>query len=53
MPVEIRRDPVCNMEVEPGEAVAKTQFGEWIYCFCSARCKELFDADPLRYLLKK
>ena len=53
MPVEIRNDPVCGMEVAPGEGAGKSQFGEWIYYFCSARCKEDFDRDPVKYLLKK
>lgn len=53
MAIEIRRDPVCGMTVEQGEAAGKSQFGEWLYYFCSARCKEDFDKDPVRYLLKK
>jgi len=53
MPVEIRRDPVCGMDVQPGEGAGTSQFGEWVYHFCSTRCKEDFDRDPLTYLLKK
>lgn len=53
MPVGIRRDPVCGMEVEPKEAAGKSQFGEWLYFFCSPRCKQDFDGDPVKYLLKK
>ena len=53
MPIDIRTDPVCGMDVAPGEAAGKSQFGEWVYYFCSARCKEDFDADPVKYLLKK
>lgn len=53
MPVEIRIDPVCGMEVPRGEAQGSTQFGEWVYFFCSLRCKEDFDRDPIKYLLKK
>jgi Cu+-exporting ATPase len=53
MPVEIRKDPVCGMEVDPKEAAGKSQFGEWLYYFCSPRCKEDFDGDPVKYLLKK
>jgi len=52
MASEIRKDPVCNMQVAPKSAVGKSQFGEWIYSFCSARCKEDFDRDPVKYLLK-
>ena len=53
MPIEIRKDPVCGMELAPREAAGKSQFGEWIYLFCSARCKEDFGRDPVKYLLKK
>ena len=53
MPIDIRTDPVCGMDVARGEAAGKSQFGEWIYYFCSARCKEDFDREPLKYLLKK
>ena len=53
MPSEIRKDPVCGMDVAPREAAGKSQFGEWVYLFCSARCKEDFDRNPVQYLLKK
>lgn len=53
MPQEIHRDPVCGMDVEPQESAGKSQFGEWVYYFCSSRCKEDFDRDPVRYLLKR
>jgi YHS domain-containing protein len=53
MPVEIRKDPVCGMDIPQGEGQGSSRFGEWVYVFCSTRCKELFDADPVKYLLKK
>ena len=53
MASEIRTDPVCSMEVAQKKAAGKSQFGEWIYFFCSARCKEDFDRDPMKYLLKR
>ncbi len=53
MPLEIREDPVCGMAVAPGTSVGKSQFGEWLYHFCSERCKEDFDRDPVKYLLRK
>ncbi len=54
MATEIPRDPVCGMDVQPRDATGgKSQFGEWVYFFCSARCKEDFDRDPLKHLLKK
>ena len=53
MASEIRKDPVCSMEVAPKGAAGKSQFGEWVYFFCSTRCKEDFDRDPVKYLLKR
>ena len=47
------RDPVCGMEVKTAEVAGRSRFGEWEYAFCSIRCKEDFDADPVKYLLKK
>jgi len=43
------RDPVCGMTVDPSTAQHLSHHdGEDVY-FCSARCKEKFDADPDRY----
>ncbi|MCH8314923.1 MAG: YHS domain-containing protein [Planctomycetes bacterium] len=53
MVVEIRKDPVCDMDVPGGEAAGKSQFGEWLYYFCSARYKDDVDRDPTKYLLKR
>jgi len=53
MAVEIRRDPVCGMDVASKQAAGKSGFGEWLYFFCSTRCKEDFDVDPVKYLLRK
>ncbi len=46
-------DPVCGMDVDPKEAAGKSSFQGVTYYFCSVRCKEDFDADPVKYLLKK
>jgi P-type Cu+ transporter len=46
-------DPVCGMSVNP--ATAKHRFscqGE-DYFFCSARCRERFEAEPKKYLQPK
>lgn len=51
--VEKHIDPVCGMEVDPRESAGKSIFQDITYYFCSARCKEQFDADPVKYLLKK
>ena len=43
-------DPVCNMEVDPDEAAAKSEYKGETYYFCNPGCKEKFDADPEKYL---
>ena len=42
------KDPVCGMEVEPGVGYAKMHQGRQ-YRFCSKKCLDQFDAEPLRY----
>ena len=43
-------DPVCGMTVDPAHAAGPSEYqGETIY-FCSAGCKEKFDASPERYI---
>jgi P-type Cu+ transporter len=44
------KDPVCGMNVDPGTAPAKYNYKNSIYCFCSPRCRERFQADPEKYL---
>ena len=43
------RDPVCGMTIDSATAAGQsTHAGETFY-FCSASCKETFDAAPERY----
>ena len=49
MPVDALRDPVCGMTVSADSGHRSEYQGENHY-FCSARCKQRFDADPHRYL---
>ncbi|HZV82854.1 MAG TPA: HAD-IC family P-type ATPase, partial [Geobacteraceae bacterium] len=44
------RDPVCGMEVKQATAAATSSYGGTSYYFCSATCKQQFDANPGRYL---
>ena len=44
------RDPVCGMSVDPHTAVHRTDYHGHPYYFCSARCREKFEAEPDRYL---
>jgi two-component system sensor histidine kinase UhpB len=42
------RDPICNMVVGP-DAISATYNGQ-IYRFCSHACRDLFQAEPARYV---
>ncbi|MCM2316816.1 MAG: YHS domain-containing protein [Thermoanaerobaculia bacterium] len=41
--------PVCNMLVDPREAVEKIEHGEHAHYFCSAECRKEFEADPKKF----
>jgi Cu+-exporting ATPase len=40
------RDPVCGMKVKEDAAAGTSEFRGATYYFCSAQCKETFDAEP-------
>ncbi len=44
------RDPVCGMSVDPATAKHRLTLEGQDYLFCSARCREKFQADPAAYL---
>ena len=43
-------DPVCGMRVDPATTPHHAEHEGVAYHFCSARCREKFTADPLRYV---
>ncbi len=43
------KDPVCGMDVNPDTAYGSSEHAGVVFYFCSAHCKETFDADPHRY----
>lgn len=43
-------DPVCHMRIDPKFAAGTSVHGRATYHFCSASCKQTFDADPHKYL---
>ena len=43
-------DPVCGMTVDPHTAKHRAEYQGRPYSFCSARCREKFEAEPKRYL---
>ena len=45
-------DPVCGKRVGAGDAALDSAFQDITYRFCSFECKQLFDANPVSYLLK-
>lgn|GEM_PF-756889 len=44
------RDPVCGMEVSRLSAVEAYDYQGKIYYFCSGHCREVFEAEPDKYL---
>ena len=45
------KDPVCGMDVEPGQAAGgSAEYEGATYWFCSPSCREKFGADPARYV---
>ncbi len=44
------KDPVCGMSVDAATTKHTVAHGGTTYVFCSARCREKFQADPARYV---
>jgi Cu+-exporting ATPase len=45
------KDPVCGMDVEPGQAAGgRAEYEGSTYWFCDPNCREKFAADPARYV---
>src|SRR5262252_6486639 len=44
------RDPVCGMAVDPATAKHSSDHADHTYHFCSSRCRERFETEPVRYL---
>ncbi|MCB1188414.1 heavy metal translocating P-type ATPase [bacterium] len=44
------KDPVCGMDVDPHKSQHHSTMDGEDYHFCSAGCKQKFDADPHRYM---
>jgi len=43
------KDPVCGMNVDPGNAKHSSGYSGRTYYFCSQACKTKFVADPARF----
>ncbi len=48
-PVQLVKDPVCGMEINPAEAAGKSEYQGQTYYFCSPGCKKAFDKEPQKY----
>jgi len=46
-------DLVCGMIIDPASAAATSVYKGETYYFCSAACKQQFDAEPTRYVKSK
>lgn len=44
------RDLVCGMEIDPASAAGRSDYRGETYFFCSAHCKQKFDANPAQYV---
>ena len=42
-------DPICKMKVDPSKAAGESEYQGKTYYFCSAGCKQKFDANPAQY----
>src|SRR5262249_13668193 len=49
-PVEMQRDPVCGMQVDPAKARATASHAGKDYFFCCPGCAAKFNASPETYL---
>ena len=47
------KDPVCGMMVDPTKSTFSTSYDGGSFHFCSANCKQKFEASPERYVKKK
>ena len=43
-------DPVCGMAVDPARAAGSSRIGDRTFYFCSASCKQKFNAAPAKYV---
>ena len=48
--LDMERDVVCGMQVDPAKAAATSEYNGKTYYFCAKVCKTKFDANPKQYL---
>lgn len=47
--MNMERDVVCGMQVDPAKAAATSEYNGRTYYFCATSCKAKFDANPSQY----
>lgn len=50
--MDMEKDVVCGMRVDPAKAAGTSQHNGKTYYFCSTGCKAKFDANPQQYTNK-
>lgn len=48
--VQMVKDVVCGMEIDPKEAAGKSEYRGQTYYFCAPGCKRKFEATPQQYV---
>lgn len=48
--MEMAKDPVCGMDVDPASAAGSSEYKGKTYYFCAMSCKKSFEEDPEKYL---
>lgn len=48
--MEMAKDPVCGMAVDPSTARQKAEHNGKTYYFCGPGCRRAFEADPRTFL---
>jgi YHS domain-containing protein len=47
--MNMQKDPVCGMQVDPAKAAGSSEYDGKTYYFCAPQCKQKFDRDPQKY----
>ncbi len=48
--INMEKDVVCGMMVDPKTAAGKSEYQGKTYYFCSKGCKATFDKNPAKYV---
>ena len=48
--LDMEKDVVCGMQVDPAKAAGSSEYNGKTYYFCSKGCKTKFDANPGQFV---